>query len=227
MAGLFSKVKAQAAVKSTVSKKKETVWLVGDPATDKIGKSVREIIKLTGEAKAIEAKEKVHKNIVKEYAEENFVNDYAALGVHPETPFVVQNEAGERVTFVVQDRSSQYQVKDDQKGALVELLGQDAAADLLYEETTFALNRDVLAVPGVQEVIEAALEKAIKKLTDDSAGKPILSPEAAELLLDVKTKTSFKPGTLDRLTVVCGKDTTKISRFLEIMGSSATRYIKA
>jgi hypothetical protein len=200
--------------------------MVGDPTTDKVASSVHELVELASQAKAVEAKMSVHKSIVKEYAEQNYVRDYAGAGVSPETPMVVLNANGEKVTFVIQDRSSQYQVKDDQKDALNALLGEDAAQNLLYTETMFGFNRDVLAMPGVQEVVEKALENALKELTDDKDGKPVLTPEQAEMLLDVKTKTAFKPGTLDRLTLICGRDTTRIGQFLEIMGSSATRYCK-
>lgn len=223
MAGLFAKAAAKKS-ETAPKTKKQTVWLVGEG--DKVGVAVKSLIELTAVAKATEAKMTVHKQVVKEFADEKFVNEYAASGVSPETPLLVQNADGEKVTFVVQDRSSQYQVKDDQREALEALLGSDRAADLLYTDTTFGFNRDVLALPGVQEVIEKALEGAVRKLVDDKDGKPILTPEQAELLLDVKSKTAFKPGTLDRLALICGKDTVKIEQFLNIMGSSATRYVK-
>lgn len=220
MAGLFNKAKAEAAVKAPVKSKKETVWLV--PAGSKESVAVKELVNLTRQAKAIEAKTGVFKGVLKEYGESNYVADYVKLGVNPETPMTVQNPDGEKVTFVVQDRSSQYGVKDDQKSALVELLGEDATNDLLYEETTFGFNRDILAMPGVMEVVEKALESAVKKLVDTGT----LTEDQVGGLLDVKVKTAFKPGTLDRLVMICGKDTTKVSQFLEIMGSSATRYVK-
>lgn len=231
--GLFDKVKDKAAVKTTVKSKRETVWLVGDPAGDvskdetvKVAKSIKELTALAVQAKAIEAKTGVHKGVIKAYAESRFVERYVDLGVHPETPMQVQNADGDKVTFVVQDRGSQYAIKDDQREALNGLLGEDAVTDLLYEETTFALNRDILAQPGVMAIVEKALESAIRKLTDDKDGKPVLPAELAEQLLDVKTKTAFKPGTLDRLTLICGRDTTKMSQFIEIAGSSITRYVK-
>lgn len=221
MAGLFGKAKAAAASKPTAStKKKETVWLV--PAGSREATAVKELVDLTKQAKAIEAKTGVFKGVLKEYGETNYVADYAKVGVAPETPMTIQNPDGEKVTFVVQDRSSQYGVKDDQKAALVELLGEDGTNELLYEETTFGFNRDLLALPGVMEIVEKALESATKKLVDGG----VLTEEQVGDLLDVKVKTAFKPGTLDRLTMICGKDTTKLSQFLEIMGSSATRYVK-
>jgi len=221
MAGLFAKAQAKTETKAT-TKKKSTTWLVGDHGTDKVANSVHALIELSGQAKAVEAKMSVHKTIVKDFAEKSYVRDYATVGVSPETPMVVQNQDGEKVTFVVQDRSSQYNVKNDQQEALIALLGEDAAAELLYTETSFGFSREILALPGVMEVIEKALENAIKKLIDNN----VITPEQAEELLDVKSKTAFKPGTLDRLSIICGKDTTRIEQFLEIMGSSATRYVK-
>lgn len=226
MAGLFAKAAEKKAAAPATKTKKQTLWVVGDPASDKVAGSIHALIELSGQAKAVEAKMGVHKTIVKDFAEKNYVQDYAVTGVSPETPMVVQNADGEKITYVVQDRSSQYQVKDDQQEALKALLGEDATADLLYTETSFGFSRDILAVPGVMEVIEKALENAIKKLTDDKDGKAVLTPEQAEALLDVKSKTAFKPGTLDRLSMICGKDTARIEQFLEIMGSSATRYVK-
>lgn len=220
MAGLFNKAKAAAGAKAPAKSKKETVWLV--PAGTREATAVKELVSLTQQAKAIEAKTGVYKGYLKEYGEGNYVQDYARIGVAPETPMTIQNPDGEKVTFVVQDRSSQYGVKEDQRQALVDLLGEDGTNELLYEETTFGFDRDTLAIPGVMEIVEKALESATKKLVDNG----VLTEEQVGGLLDVKVKTAFKPGTLDRLTLICGKDTTKIAQFLEIMGSSATRYIK-
>lgn len=227
MAGLFNKVKAQAAPKASAAKKKETVWLVGGSADSApVAEAVKQLVVLAAQAKAIETKQGVFKAAVKGFAEKSYVKDFAATGVSPETPMQVATTDGEKVTFVCQDRSSQYQIKDDQKEALVELLGEDAVKDLLFEETTFGFNRDVLAFPGVMEVVEKALESALRKLTDDKEGKPILSEEVASQLLDVKVKTAFRPGTMDRLPLICGKDVTRIEQFMEIAGSNLTRYIK-
>lgn len=220
MAGLFNKAKATAAAAPKATKKKETVWLV--PAGSKEAVAVTELVALTRQAKAVEAKMGVYKGTLKDFGETNYVGDYVKAGVSPETPMTIQNPDGDKVTFVVQDRSAQYGVKDDQKQALVDLLGEDAAAEMLFEETSFGFNRDILALPGVMEVVEKALEGAIKKLVDGG----VLTEEQTGELLDVKTKTAFKPGTLDRLVLIAGKDTTKVGQLLEIMGSSATRYVK-
>lgn len=205
-------------------KNKGRRWMAGDPAGDNVARSVKALVALSAEAKAIEAKMGIHKQIVKNYAEDQYIRDYAADGSSPETPMVIQTSDGEKVTYVVQDRSGQYKVQQEQKDALAHLLGPEAAEKLVYDEVSFSFNRGIMAIPGVLEVIEKALEGAVRKLTTGS--KPILSEEQAGVLLDVDQKTAFRPGTLDRLTVVVGQDTGRIKQFLDIMGSSATRYIK-
>lgn len=228
--GLLDKAKAKAASSAPKTTTKQTMWLVGDTANDeskRVGAAVTALIALDREMDTLTAKANVHKAVVKRHADRSFVTDFAGAGVLPETPMVVQNDQGEKVTFVVQDRSSQYQVKADQIAALGDLLGADATTTLLYEETTFAFNRDIMAVPGVAEIVEKALETAVKKLTAErEGGKPILSEEHAALLLDAKTKTAFRPGTVERLPQICGRDTVKLTQMLEIMGSSCTRYVK-
>ena len=221
--GLFAKAaaKTKEATGNGSKTKKNTTWTVGDPAGDQVGKAVHELVVLSAQEKAIKAKKALFETTVKNYAERRFVEDYADLGVFPETPLLVVNTEGEKVTFVVQDRSAQYKVKPEQKEALVQLMGEDAAQDLLYEEVGLKFNRLTMAKPGVAEAIEKALEQAITKLM--KAGK--LSEE--DELVEADVKESFKPGTLDRLGILCGSDTTKMKAFLEAMGSSAVRYIKS
>ena len=223
MAGLFTRVQ-QSTKAAQPTKAKGVAWLAGDPAGDAVAKSVHELVRLSADAKAIEAKMGIHKTVVKRFAEDRYVSEYATNGSSPDTPMVVQNSDGEKVTYVVQDRSGQYGVKEEQKAALASLLGPDAVESLLFDEVHFGFNREIMAIPGVQEAIEKALEAAIKKLT--SGAKPVLTESQAEALIEADQKTAFKPGTLDRLTVIVGQDSGRIKQFLEIMGSSATRYVK-
>lgn len=223
MAGLFAKA-ASKRVADAPKKAKGVAWLVGDPAGDAVAKSVKELVRLDAEAKAIDAKMGIHKIAVKKYAEAQYVQGYAETGVSPDTPMYVQTADGEKVTYVVQDRSGQYGVKDEQVDALKELLGPDAADELLFNETRFGFSRLIMSIPGVSEAVEAALEGVVEQLT--SGEKPVLSAEQAEELLEVEQKTAFRPGTLDRLAVIVGRDTNKIKQFLDVMGSSATRYVK-
>ncbi len=221
--GLFAAAKERVAETGTTKSKKSTTWVVGDPNGDAVGKAVHELVELSAQEKAIAAKKKLFATVVAKHASTHFVQDFCALGVQPETPMVVQNTDGEKVTYVVQDRGGQYNVKPEQQDALQQLLGADLAASLLYTETTFGFDRTVFSLPGVSEAIEKALEAAVKKMVKDE----VLTAEQADTLIQAESKTSFKPGTLDRAAEYCGRDTTKLQQFLDAMGSSCTRYIKS
>jgi hypothetical protein len=134
----------------------------------------------------------------------------------------VQNPDGEKVTYVVQDRGKQYAVKPDQQEALADLLGEDAAKNLLTDTVSFGFNDAILGLPGVQEAVETALGEAISGMV----GVGMLDGDQAELLLSVSSKTTFRSGTLDQLVQICGRDTSRMKQFLDIAGSSFTRYVK-
>lgn len=221
---LLGKAKGKT-VSEPKKKAKGVAWLAGDPQGDAIAKSVKELVRLSAESKALEAKMDLHKTVVKKYAHENFVADFTDTGVLPETPMTVQTSDGEKVTYVVQDRSSQYKVGEEQQEALKALLGEDAAVSLLYEEVKFSFSRDIMALPGVTEAIDEALTALVDKLTKGK--KPVLSQEQADALIEADKRTTFLPGTLDRVPQIVGKDTGRVRQFLEIMGSCVTRYVKA
>lgn len=224
MAGLFAKATEKSAAKKKSSKpKKNTTWVVGDPNGDEVGKAVHQMVELTAQEKAIAAKKKMAANVVLNHAKRSHVQDFCSLGVPPDTPMLVQNSDGEKVTFVVQDRSGQYNVKEEQLVALRDLLGDDAADELTYEETKLGFDRTIMAIPGVAEAVEKALERTLTKLVKDE----VLTEEQAGELITADQKTSFKPGTLDRAASIVGRDATRLAQFLEAMGSSCVRYVKA
>ena len=226
MRGFVMSVFNRAAAKKAEAPKakaKGVAWLAGDPAGDQVAKSVKELVRLDAELKAIEARMGLHKATVKKYAEEKYLRDFADRGVSPDTPMTVQTTDGERVTYVVQDRSGQYAVREEQLDALGQLLGLDAAGELTYREATFRFNRDVMALPGVQDAIGAALDSVLNGLVESG----VLTKDQSDALVDCDEKVSFKPGTLDRLPHIVGRDVGRMRAFLEIAGSSVTRYVKA
>lgn len=220
---VFAKAAAKKAeTKKTAAKtKKETVWSVGDPEGDKVAKSVHELSELNAQKKAIDAKMKVHKTVVLSHAQETFYQQYADSGVFPETPMKVQNRDGETVTFVVQERN-QYGVKDESVAALTQLLGEDGADDLIYEETIFGFDRTLLAKDGVMDILGKHIEAALAELTETGT----LDDEQAESLLDADIKRSYKPGVLQRLALIAGKNATKMRQVCEAIGSSCVQYVK-
>lgn len=221
--GLFAKAAAKTEATKKASKpKKNTTWLVGDPKGDAVGQAVHTLVELDAQEKAIKAKMGVAKTVVLTHAKESHVRDFCSLGVPPDTPMLVQNSDGEKVTFVVQDRSGQYSPKQENLDAMAALLGDGAADELTYTETSIGFDRTMLAIPGVSDAIEKALERVITKLVKDE----VLTADQAGELIVVNQKTSFKPGTLERAAQIVGNDTTKMSQFLDAMGSCCVRYVK-
>ena len=76
--------------------------------------------------------------------------------------------------------------------------------------------------PDQQDAVENALGEAISGMV----GVGMLDGDQAELLLSVNSKTTFRSGTLDQLVQICGRDTSRMKQFLDIAGSSFTRYVK-
>lgn len=221
---IFAKKAAdKAAAKKAAPKvaKKQTLWAVGNPDSDKVAKSVHELSELNAQKKTIDAKMSVHKTVVMAHANEEFYTQYADTGVFPETPMKIQNQDGETVTFVVQERN-QYPVKDESIAALTQLLGEDGAAELVYEEQLFGFDRGVLAVDGVMDILGKHIEAAMSELTESGT----LTEEQSESLLDCDVKRSYRPGLVQRMGIVAGKNAGKIRQVIEALGSGCVRYVK-
>jgi hypothetical protein len=201
--------------------KKQTLWGVGDKDADKVAKSVHALTELNAQKKSIDAKMGVHKTVVLNYAKDSFYGDYADTGVFPETPMKVQNSDGEHCTFVVQERN-QYPVKDESIAALTQLLGEDGAAELVYEEQIFGFDRGVLAKDGVMEILGKHIEAAMVELVESKT----ITEDDSENLLDCDVKRSYRPGVLQRLGIVAGKNAGKIRQVCEALGSGCVQYIK-
>jgi hypothetical protein len=218
-AGLFAK-----AVKKTEGpkvKNKGSNWTVGSNDGD-IANSIKELSLIAGEMKTLDVRKKLHSKVVLNHANKNFIRDFATNGVLPETPMRLSNQDGDQVTYVVQDRSSQYELSEAQLDALAEILGEDSAQDVVYREQVYGFNREVMAVPGVQEAIENALTAAIDQLISDG----VLTDELADQLVDGKERLALKPGTVSMAAKIVGNDQTRLAAFFEAIGSCATRYVK-
>lgn len=228
---VFAKAKDKAASLPKKGKGKETIWTVNpseiqqtdDPTIEQLAEAVTQVINLTEERKKIEAKEKVYKNLLRDYAEGQYVDHLAAHGAEPPTPLKVANAEGETVTYVVTDRSHLSKVEDNQVTLLSKLLGEDAAADIIYNAESFAFNPAILALPGVSEAIEAGLNEILGKLVEDET---LTMAQAGDLLTHEEVRR-FKPGTVKAAVGTCGKDRAKLAQFFEALGSARSHYIKA
>tara|TARA_R110002051_G_scaffold135411_1_gene208343 strand:+ start:2025 stop:2696 length:672 start_codon:yes stop_codon:yes gene_type:complete len=223
MAGLFTKAK-KAADTTAKATKKATVWqCVSAKNAEALETAIHEVVVLQADLKAIQAKQNVHKTVVKRHAEDQFVEAFADTGVQPDSPMQVQNSDGEKLTYVVQDRCANAKVKEEQVEELERLFGEDKAGELIYEQTTFSFNPTLLAKKGVMPAIEAALVGAFEGMVESG----LLTEEQSEDFLDCNQFRAFKPGTVAQLVQICGKDTQKIRELLDVMGSACVRYIKA
>lgn len=220
-------------------KKKQTSWSVSPKGADEakaIARDVAEMCDLQRDVKSLTAKQDVLKARLKGFGNKHFIQDFCATGVPPETPMTIVNEeTGQSVTFVVQERTGSG-LSDEQVEQLEAILGKDAATRVIYDETKFSLDPVTLSQPvangevgeegsvlSIAEVLNQALSDAVEGLQK----KGYLSDVHVENLLQVEQKRALRPGTIDQAAVICGQDTTKVEQFLDALGSSCTRYVKA
>lgn len=220
--GFLSKAKSTSKPKTRVEKK-STIWEVPD---GEISDAIEGLTKLTLESKALEGRMNILKTKIKEAAEELFANEYAETGLVPEAPIVMQTKEGVKLNYIVQDRSSQYDVKEDQINELKSM--KFPVDEMIYEENTFKFDREIMAIPGVTEALDKAVTTAINKLVSTE----VLSSEEAEALVVVDKKVAFKSGVLNRIGQYIAKVRSKeeraelITSFLDTAGSNFTRYVR-
>lgn len=216
---IFTKAKAKTAA-APVSKKKSTTWQLSEAA---LREAVTALVQSDVERKALETRQANLKSQLLRKAEELFASDYVRAEKSPDAPMLLVNpDTGDSVNFVFQDRSGQYGLSEEQEGDLVDLLGADKMAKLVYEESRFAFNRVIMGIPGVMDCLAKHLDACRSELLSCR----VLTEDQADELLDVSTKRTLRPGTLDSVTSHVGKDVTRFKQFLQLIGSCAVRYIK-
>ena len=219
---LFAQAAASKAATTTApkSKKKATRWEVGNKDHEQLNKALDQLVELNNQKKALEAKMDIPKRLLSQYAQQKYIDAYADTGVPPETPMQIVNENGAKATYVVQDRSSNYKVKEEQIDALTQMLGEDGAADMICTKTTYAFTEEAMTNPEVMQIIEKHLGAAVEELVGKGLANDVLD------VLDPQTRTTFKPGVLGRLGLISGRNTTKLGQVLKALGGAAVRYIK-
>lgn len=214
--GVFSKAAAGSVVKKPSAK--GTAWLTNEAD----GKSVDKFVDLTAEKKKVEAKIAIPKGSLVSVAFAKYLESYVRTSVPPETPMTLVAGSGNSVTFVVQDRSGQGGLSEEQIEDLTTLLGSEVVDGIVYDEISFSFNRDVLAAPGVMSVIEKHLGAAISEIVESG----LVSGEAADQLLEAEQRKALRPGVFQRLVSVCGANVARLERFLGIVGGLFVKYVK-
>lgn len=219
--------KAKATVKPAPKKpKKGTTYLLPiengvDPADPESHRKMTPVSKRLHDAisimleqdqvrKTAEGKVNTAKGIVMPVAMELVVEDWAKLGVIPDSPLKIQNDKGEEVSLVIQDKSQQYSVSDEQVEQLRDLFG-DAVDEIVEQKTEFVLDSKILEEHA--DTISNALIEA-------------LGEDLAMALLQAKPVQRVAPNTITRLAELCQRSPVKILAALEALGSACVRYLK-
>lgn len=199
--------------KKSAGTKPKTVLRIPDVAGDKVHQAVPGFRKAKLQLKSAEAQLEANKNELTPIATRLFAEAWIAQGELPAKPVALVNRDDEKLTHVLQDKSALAVLAEDVYEELIELL--PAAAELVAEETQYAIDPDVFAQPGVREALSAAIADA--ELTDEQRANLIVSKKV------YRTRESLVP----RLAELCGHSADKLAEALTILKGPITRYLNA
>lgn len=224
---LFAKAKTKAAQVPGGTKRKETVWRLGeaepsDPSTQQLEEAIHQVIELHAKSKTIETQSKLYKHMVQDYAYDHYVDALVTTGQEPPTPLKVANSKGESLTYVVQDRGALTKVDDSQYEMLVQAVGEDVAKQCVWTGGEFKFNQAVLSQDGIFETVTEAISEVVGKLLE----KGKLTQAQAENLLSYEEERRLKPGLVADAVLHAGRNRERLERFHEALGSGLVTYAK-
>jgi hypothetical protein len=209
----------------------ETVWTLGPAEPDRLlGLAIARLVDLQGERRALERQEAGCKSSLRDYAEDRYLEHFAAEGAAPAGAMKVQNDRGQAVTFVVQDRTKGHEVRPATLAALELVLGVDGAAAIVRESTLFGFDGAVLeqaAADGSGRSVRDVLGPRLMDLLDALHAEGLLGRDQVDALLTARPIRTFRPGVLGRLAELCGRHLSRMHRLLEAMGPAVVRYCRA
>lgn len=215
--GVFANAEKLGAVESRKGAKKKNTWLV---VKDKLVEAIRGFKAANVEADAAKAKLTPFKETLTVFAKEHFIDECVKDSAVPELPVSIQTDAGEAVTFVVQNRTESTAVTDEQVSRLRALVGDDVADSLLVTNTVFSFNPFILENKRCRTAVDSLLTAMEQKLHDD--GKLPLD----QTVIIANKKRIFTKAILDRMVEVCDDDPAKMAEFIDIVGSSVTMFVQ-
>lgn len=235
MANLFKQAAQKTAAEAKTTKPKGTVIelpkeldtggkLTGDSA--KLHQAVADLLIGSSEEKAAKNKQNLAKGTLGRFAHPEIVRRIAKDGQVPPGPIKFVDHKGQSVTYVIQDKSQQYALKDDQVSDLRDLLGEEAANEVMVTEEVYAFNPDTMNEPlaggegTVADVVFEIVSKAVERNTKLSDAQ-----KAALIRQDVVTK--LKAGFANAAALHCGKDAGRIEDAFDILKSQVVRYVKS
>ncbi len=251
---LFKKAKDKAGVTTTKSTKGTVFQLPKDMDGDSLSAECKEMHDAVTDTIAASAAEKsakgrgnTAKGVLNPWILRQYAQTWANLGVQPPTPVSLVNHKGDKLTYVVADKSQQYGLQDDQVELLAALLGETSTSRLVETVDKYHFDPDIMRqVAGDQPVQPAPdasdeekaaydeqlasrekVEDVVFELVQETVlGTDRLSDEQKEELIGSDTVTRLRRGMLSRLAEFTGGDTQRIADTIDALGSSCSHYLK-
>jgi len=106
---------------------------------------VPEVAKAKADEKAAKNRGNAAKGLLGKFALPRFASEYATLGEMPPGPVTIVNHDGQSVTYVIQDKSQQNSLDDDQVAKLVALVGEEGVESITHEKEVYFFSSSTLA----------------------------------------------------------------------------------
>lgn len=187
-----------------------TILRIPDVAGDDAHKAVRGFRAAKLQQSAAEAQAKEANERLKPIVLDLFADAWLAAGERPETPVVVTNNKGDKLGYVITDKSDGAALKESLYEQVAEVL--PGIEQLVEEEEVYALNAEVLAEEGVREKISQALSG-------------VLSPEQLERLLVRSVVYRTRESLVPHLVDLAGGDKGKLTEGLNLLSGVIVRYL--
>lgn len=206
--------------------------LVGD--SKKLNRAVKDLLDAAKDEKAAKTKAGVAKAVLLRHCSPTVIQNLAHNGMIPATPIKFSNHEGESVTYVIQDKTQQNELKPEQIERIQELLGDDKAAEIIVTEEVYQFNPKVMNQEAPSQKTDEdgnTVNETVGEVIFDVVSSALencdrLTDEQKEALFDYKVKSNLIKNIADLAPQLIGKDAGKIEELLEIASSQVVRYVK-
>lgn len=197
--------------------------------------AVSEIIQADEDCDKAKNRGNLARGTMNSYAFDAYVSKLAQQGVIPEGPVQFVNYRGEKVTYVVSNKTCSQGLSEEQIEEIRNVLGETADS-VLVTRTSYSFNGSVMEeiagefpkgdlatlanLPRVADIIREIVSEAIVNETR-------LTDEQKAGLICATTKTTLQPGVYDSMVAYVGPDVSRLKDFFVALGSSVPRYFKS
>jgi len=209
-------------------KTKGTIFEI--PLDDReLHETVDDIKRAAKDEKTAKNRGNLAKGLLGKFALARYAGLIAETAVIPPSPYTVVNKDGSGITYIVQNKSQQNALSQDQIGKLRALLGDDIVDSMLEDKELYFFSSTALAekaagrkAKGGDLVADVVFEVVSAAIMETSK----LSKQQKLALIKKKTTKHLKVDTLSKVPQLFGDMPKKIRPFFEIVGSAINRYFK-